>query len=203
MVNFTITLAVLGMLWFADRRTPQVRSLIAVLFILHSAIAYTAVAVVIFYIFRFITVRKPPKWVSILPVTVNILFTFHIIRMIQDIASFAFYIIFLVFSLYAQRSRLLNFKAAALTDIFEHYQDAIIFADKDFFITDSNRAMSEFFPDYKAIPRKTSLRDFAEYLKGCSIHHSPENLFNVFTLQKLPALEGKFTLQSTLSNRVV
>ncbi|MDR0655937.1 MAG: response regulator [Treponema sp.] len=299
MVNFTITFAVLGMLWFADRRTSQVQSLIAVgiatcfwiifdsiamiarpevygyfyilrsimlviapycllwfflslnespllkrtvvsrliviipafdvmilltdplhhlvfvehgfplpvygpLFVLHSAVAYTAVAAVIFYIFRFVIVRKPPKWVSILvigfsllPAVVNILFTLRIINMIQDIAPFAFYVIFLVFSLYGQRSRLLNFKATALTDIFEYYRDAIIFADRDFFITDPNRAVGKFFPDFEVVLRKTSLRDFAEYLKCRSVHHSPKHLFDVFTFQELPVLEGEFTVRST------
>jgi signal transduction histidine kinase/CheY-like chemotaxis protein len=293
MVNFSITLFVLGKLWFADRSTSQVRSLIVVgvatcfwivfdaiamisrpeaygyfftlrsimlvidpycllwfflslndaplfknrivgrlivlipaadivlllsnplhhkvfaehgfplpeygpLFAVHSAAAYLAVAAVIFLIFRFIIIRRPPRWVSFLaiffslmPVVVNVLFTIRVFNMIQDIAPFAFFVIFLVFSLYAQRTRLLNFKATALTDIFENYRDAIIFAGNDFIITDVNRAAGEYFSFCEVIPRKTSLRDFAENLANRSFNRGPDNLFDVFSLPELPAHEGE------------
>jgi signal transduction histidine kinase/CheY-like chemotaxis protein len=120
-----------------------------------------------------------------------VLFTLHVINLIQDIAPFAFYAIFLVFSLYAQRIRLLNFKATALTDIFENYRDAIIFAGGDFIITDANRAAGEYFPFCEVIPRKTSLREFAENLAARSFNRGPENLFGVFSLPELPAHEGE------------
>jgi signal transduction histidine kinase/CheY-like chemotaxis protein len=293
MANFSITLFVLGKLWFADRSTAQVRSLIAVgvatcfwivfdaiamvsrpeaygyfftlrsimlvtdpycllwfflslneapllksriikglfvfipaadiallltdplhhkvfvkhgfplpeygpLFAVHSAAAYIAVAAVIFLIFRFVIVYKPPRWVSFLailfslmPVVVNVLFTIHVIDLLQDIAPFAFYAIFLVFSLYAHRSRLLNFKATALTDIFEHYRDAIIFADGDCIITDANRAAGEYFPFCRVIPRKTSLKEFAGNLADRSFNRNPDTLFEVFNLAELPAHEGE------------
>jgi signal transduction histidine kinase/CheY-like chemotaxis protein len=302
MVNFSITLFVLGKLWFADRSTSQVRSLIAVgvatcfwiifdavamisrpevygyfftlrsimlvvdpycllwfflslnevpllknrivnllifiipaadillllsdplhhkvfikhdfplpeygpLFAFHSAAAYLAVALVIVLIFRFIIVHKPPRWVSfmailfsLMPVVVNVLFTLHIIDLIQDVAPFAFFFIFLVFSLYAQRTRLLNFKATALADIFEHYRDAIIFADDNFIITDANRAAGEYFPFGGIVPRKTNLKNFVEDLARRSFNRSPEHLFEVFKLSELPAHAGEALGEFSISS---
>jgi signal transduction histidine kinase/ActR/RegA family two-component response regulator len=288
MLEFSLTLVVLGLLWFADKRTPRVRSLITVgvatcfwiifdsiamvaqastygyfytlrsimlvidpfcflwfmlsmnesplrrrlpvkrlifllpafdvllllsdplhhlvftshgfplpvygpLFALHSAIAYAAVVLVIGYIFRFLAIAKPPKWLvfvavtfSLLPVLVNVLFTLHLLEMDQDIAPTAFFALFIAFSIHAFRTRLINFKAMALTEIFEVFRDPIIFIEKDFVITDSNRAMGRYFPDFKMISGKTTLADFSAYLKGRSQSRHPEDIFDRLELDDLP-----------------
>jgi signal transduction histidine kinase len=280
MLEFSLTLIVLGLLWFADKRTPRVRSLLVVgvatcfwiifdsvamvarteaygyfytlrsimlvidpycllwfvlsmnespllksktfnralfllpaadtallltdpfhhlvftthgfplpeygpFFAVHSIVAYIAVLVAIVYIFRFIIVYRPPLWFSFLsilfslmPVVVNVLFTLHLIRMLQDIAPTAFFVLFLLFAIHAFRTRLINFKVIALTEIFELFQDPIIFVEKDFIIIDSNRAMRRNFPDFEISPGKTGLGELTAWLRIQCTQKSPEDLFD-------------------------
>jgi hypothetical protein len=176
------------------------------LFVLYSAIAYAAVALALVYIFRFLITARPPAWVavlavvfSLLPVIVNVLFTLHLIEMSQDIASTAFLALFIVFSIHAFRSRLINFKAIALSEIFEVFQDPIIFVEKDFVIADSNMIMGEYFPDFTINPGKTTLAELADYLNRRSISKMPEYLFDFFyhdgpSLAHKAGVLGEFTV---------
>jgi signal transduction histidine kinase len=170
------------------------------LFMFHSVAAYAAVALTIVCIFRFVFVQKPPFWVSalsiifsLMPVVVNVLFTLHVLPMIQDIAPSAFFVLFLVFALYAYRSRLINFKTMALTEIFEVFQDPIIFAEKDHGISSGNLALTNCFPDFELIPGKTSLGDFARYIKPRLIAPNPKDLFDDFGGDASGAL-GEFSI---------
>jgi signal transduction histidine kinase/CheY-like chemotaxis protein len=303
MLEFSVTLIILGLLWFADKRTPRVRSLLVVgvatcfwvifdsvamvartdaygyfytlrsimlvidsycllwfalsmnespllksktfnqalfllpaadtvllltdpfhhlvftrhgfplpeygpFFVMHSIIAYAAVLVAIVCIFRFIIVYRPPLWFSFLaiifslmPVVVNVLFTLHLIQMIQDIAPTAFFVIFLLFAIHAFRSRLINFKVMALTEIFELFQDPIIFVEKDLVIIDSNRAMRKSFPYFKINPGTTSLGELTAFLELRCTNKSPQDLFERLDLSHAaeslgdpPGLLGEFTL---------
>jgi signal transduction histidine kinase/CheY-like chemotaxis protein len=98
--------------------------------------------------------------------------------MLQDIAPTAFFVLFLLFAIHAFRSRLINFKVIALTDIFELFQDSIIFVEKDFIIIDSNRAMRKNFPDFKINPGTTKLEELSAYLRLRCTNKSPKDLFD-------------------------
>jgi signal transduction histidine kinase/CheY-like chemotaxis protein len=166
-------------------------------FAVHSIIAYAAVLWAIVCIFRFIIVYRPPVWFSFLavlfslmPVVVNVLFTLHLIQMLQDIAPTAFFVLFLLFAIHAFRTRLVNFKAVALTEIFELFQDSIIFVEKDFIIADSNRAMGEIFPDFKVAPGTTSLGELTAFLESRCTDKSPEDLFERLDLGRSAESSG-------------
>ncbi|MDR3336837.1 MAG: response regulator [Treponema sp.] len=163
-------------------------------FAVHSGFAYIAVVAAIVYIFRFIIRYRPPVWFSLLagtfslmPVVVNVLFTLHLIQMDQDIAPTAFFVLFLLFAINAFHARLVNFKAIALTEIFELFQDPIIFVEKDFIIIDSNKAMNSNFPDFKINSGTTSIGELAEYLKSRCTGKNLDELFDRLDLSRSAA----------------
>jgi signal transduction histidine kinase/CheY-like chemotaxis protein len=154
------------------------------LFPLHSALAYIPIVLAIVLIYRFIIIKKPSLWFSIActavcvpTLVINVLFTVGLIIMEQDIAPYAFFCIFVIFAMYIYRSRLLNFKAAALSDIFESYRDVVIISDPAGIITDHNHAVHTYFPDMEIEGQHIPLAAFISYLEDHAAAGSPRRIW--------------------------
>jgi signal transduction histidine kinase/FixJ family two-component response regulator len=143
------------------------------LFAFHSFVAYAAIGIGLFFLFRYIIRTRPPAafvtaWIiaSMVPVVVNVLFTVGVIDMTQDIAPFGFAVIFMIFAMYSYRSRLNNFKTTALGDAFSAYKDAVVLADTEDVIIDCNTAFRTFFPDCRVVSGETNITAITAYLQS-------------------------------------
>ncbi|MDR1445649.1 MAG: response regulator [Treponema sp.] len=155
------------------------------LFPLHSALAYVPVLLGIFFLVRFIVVRKPQLWfiiafafIALTGLLVNVFFTLHILSMTQDIAPYTFFAIFVLMAALVYRSRLLNFKTAALRNIFQSYKDAVLIVDLRGIISDCNAAFSSWFYDAVIEPQRTPMEYFLSYFekKGALWNMTPQGI---------------------------
>lgn len=173
------------------------------LFTLHSLIAYGAIAIGLVFLARFIHRSKPPQWFTIIcaiassfAIVVNVLFTLKVISLPQDVAPFAFFVMFAVFTVYAYRARLANFKTTALTDIFESYTDAVLIVDEHGQISDCNGATGEFFPGLALDTGSNTIDEFAGYLQKMAVGVSPANLFVNLQSGTEERMAGEFMVQA-------
>jgi signal transduction histidine kinase/CheY-like chemotaxis protein/PAS domain-containing protein len=146
------------------------------LFNAHAVVAYSAILYGVGVLFYYILSRKPPLFYRIswtiaclVPMIVNVLFTFNLVSMDADIAPFGFSMIFILFALYAYRSRVNHLRSTALSDIFESYQDAVILVDANNTILDYNPAFEQYFPNHGMVRQRNEAIDIMTYLRGhCS-----------------------------------
>jgi len=143
------------------------------LFIYHSAVAYVAIVIGVVLLFRYIFKEHPPAaftaaWVVAITVSivVNVLFTIGVVNLVQDVAPFGFAIIFMLFALYSYRSRLSNLRAAALSDVFESYKDAVVLVNASGQVEEVNTAFRESFPGCTVEAQGTGIDDILLFLES-------------------------------------
>lgn len=161
------------------------RSTSGPLFWVHMVLAYVTVLlafyVLIRHTIRYIKEKPALVWAAVgtlLPYVLNILFTLNAPGFKYDLTPFGFFVAFMILAWLSYRTRLLNIKTNAFTNIFAALDNIIMIADMDHTLVDFNRALNKFFPDFEVEAGKTTIGDFLEYLSPRINSSSIDQEFN-------------------------
>jgi signal transduction histidine kinase/ActR/RegA family two-component response regulator len=179
------------------------------LFGYHAAIAYVAILIGVVLLFRYIAVEKPPwlfaaGWIlsCMIPIVVNVLFTFGVISLDQDVAPFGFALIFILFSLYSYRSRLSNLRTTALGDVFNSYKNAIVILNSNNVIEDVNAAFRSYFPGVDIMPQKTNIRELYAYFEAMAKDEDSAALFEAAREDGMYMASGEYVFGAEGSKNI-
>ena len=162
-----------------DEMTP----LTGKLFPIHALISYSPVilAVIILYIYIARNIRKKPFLGlvgigTVIPLMLNILYTFHLFDIGFDLTPFAFILMYGTFTAYSIRMRLFDIKETTASELFDSLSDALIVVDRMGFISSVNPAFKKEFPDIEILRDKTPVAKVAEYMKSIATEFSPPDM---------------------------
>jgi signal transduction histidine kinase/CheY-like chemotaxis protein len=125
-----------------------------------------------------------------------VLYTVGIIKLQQDIASYAFFGVFSVLAAYVYRSRIMNFKSSALWDIFEAYNDSVLLIDMEGVISDYNGSFSRNFPDVTINENSTTVHSLVEYFTGRLVSGSDLEKLGAFAEGRISSGEMSLSADS-------
>jgi signal transduction histidine kinase/DNA-binding response OmpR family regulator len=115
-------------------------------------------------------------YAMLIPFAFNIIFTN--IGFQYDLTALGAFITFCIFFAVLYKNKLVSFKSALLTRIFESYQDCILLCDENGIIKDANATLKVFFPDFKVVQDETTIDEFVHFLREFVSELEPENLLD-------------------------
>jgi len=155
------------------------------LFPIHAVISYLPLLLAMIILFRYITkhIRKTPSLAYIglgmlLPVILNVLYTFEILDFGFDITPFVFLGMFVVFTVYSIRFRLFDVRETALTSLFTSLSDAFLLIDNAGKLVDANPACTTVFSGFALESDITSVKGIKRYLESVTTEQNPEGIYN-------------------------
>ena len=168
-----------------DGATPIPGALIP----LHLLIIYSQVALVVFFLYRYIikNVKRKPFLAligigTLFPIALSVFNTFGVFDVGFDLTPFAFIFLYGTFSLYSIQTRLFDFKDTAATELFDSQSDALIVVDRTGVVTNVNPAFRRTFPDIDIIIDKTPASEVSDGIKSISLEYEqPEQMEIMFS----------------------
>jgi signal transduction histidine kinase/DNA-binding response OmpR family regulator len=165
---------------------------------IHMIIDYTVIglSLVIFIHFSIKALRKKKAkpgivfsgYAMLIPFGFNIIFSN--IGFQYDLTAMGAFITFCIFFAVLYKNKLVSFKSALLTHIFESYQDCILLCDEDGIVKDANATLKMYFPTFKLVQDETTIGEFMHFLKESASEIEPENLLD--DVQEVS--EGQFVM---------
>jgi len=114
----------------------------------------------------------------ILPIFVNILYSFDIFNLGFDISPFVFLITFVVFSFYSTKFRLFDNRSTAFMSLFHNFSEPFLIVDQAGYITDANPSFKKVFPDLDLEFDKTTIEKVVDYFQSIALDQQPEDAIN-------------------------
>ena len=155
-----------------------------VLFPIHAVISYSQIIMAIVILFAYIIkrIRKTPALGSVafgilVPLTLNVLYSFDILDVGFDLTPFAFIIMFGTFAIYSIQMRLFDIKDITSAKIFDSLSDAAITVDRWGIVANVNPAFRRAFPDKTIIIDKTAVSEVTDCISSVTIESDPDDIF--------------------------
>ena len=170
-------------------------------FPVHAIIGYVPLLFAIVVLFRYIVknVKTTPLLSAvgaavILPIALNVLYTFNIFNLGFDITPFAFLLMFVIFSIYSTRLRLFDNRNAALMSLFTTFPDAFLIIDKTRHVSDANPSFRTAFPDLNLEIDKTTADEVVAYLESVVISQDPADAITLLDASDAEVHNAEITL---------
>ena len=153
----------------------------------HLLLSYIPLAAAIVILIRYVAknIKKTPMLASvgfavILPVIINVLYTFDILNLGFDVTPFAFLLMFIIFSYYSARLRLFDNRIIAYMSLFSTFPDAYLIVDEENYVTDATPSFRKAFPELKLEVDTTPVDDVARYFESITISQNPQDVIRKF-----------------------
>lgn len=171
------------------------------LFIFHALAAYITILIGYAFVFKytFRVGRNNPHLmlaclITPLPFIFNVLYTIKIT--FYDYSPYAFFVVFVLYILFCQRSGLFGLNTTTFSNIFAFISDLAVVLNDNLLIMDVNRAFAENFHDFHIESGKTDISDFALYLEKKALTRKPETLFKDNLLLENEYVGGEFSINT-------
>ena len=167
----------------------------------HALISYIPLLFAIFLLFRHIAknVRKNPLllvvgFAVVLPIVINILYTFNIFNPGFDVTPFSFMLMFIIFTIYSTRFRLFDNRGAAFMSLFNTFSDAFLIVDKDGCVTDANPSFRQAFGSLPLVVDETAAHDVLDYLESIAVAQNPAGVIREINISPDEIYNAEITL---------
>jgi len=156
---------------------------------IHFVISYVPLAVAIILLIRYIVKNiKKTRLLAVvgfavlLPVVINVLYTFDILNLRFDITPFAFLMMFVIFSIYSTRLRLFDNRSLAYISLFSTFSDAYLIVDDNNCVSDATPSFRKAFPGLALEVDATPIEDVVRYFESITISQNPSGVIRQFSL---------------------
>ena len=153
------------------------------LFPVHAAIAYIPLLSAFVLFFRYIirNVRRIPLLsvvglALLIPMTLNILYTFNILNLGVDITPLTFLVMFVIFSFYSEKFGLFDNRIAAFTSLFHTFPEAFLITDDTGHVTDANPSFEKAFSAISLQLNKTRIEEIEDFFESHAVEQNPADI---------------------------
>lgn len=153
-------------------------------FYVHAVLSYLPLLLSIIIFIRYVVkhIRKSPSLAIVsvgilLPVVLNVLYTFGIFDVGFDITPFAFLLMFSIFTIYSIKLRLFDVKGRAFTDIYASLSDAFLIVDGSGVVVEANPAINDVAPNLKINIDVSTFQFVADFIESIAVEKSPDDVF--------------------------
>jgi len=170
-------------------------------FPIHAVIGYGSIIIAVIMLIRYVAknIKKNRALIFvviaiILPILVNVLYTFAFLSFEFELTPFVFLIMIIIFSAYSASFRLFDNRNTAFMSLFNTFSEAFLIIDHEGFITDSNPSFKKAFPSLKLENDKSTIEDVTNFFEAIVVEQNPHNTINLFNSHNEEILNAEITL---------